>query len=232
MEYKYSPKENFEDLSSGRVIYGNHGIPNYPVRLVNEIYRRCLAYSAKKENIKLYDPCCGGAYLLTVLGFCNQNTISTIYASDIDDSMVKYASKNLSLLSPTGINERINELEALANLYHKQSHNMATESAYRLKEQLIHEINVHVFKADATKKIPLPEPVDIIITDIPYGNLVDWQGDESAFSKMINELINIATPETILAISMDKKQGLKNDRLIRLEKNNIGKRKFEIYRLA
>ena len=109
---------------------------------------------------------------------------------------------------------------------------MATESAYRLKEQLIHEINVHVFKADATKKMPLPEPVDIIITDIPYGNLVDWQGDESAFSKMINELINIATPETILAISMDKKQGLKNDRLIRLEKNNIGKRKFEIYRLA
>lgn len=232
MEYKYSHKENFEDLSSGRVIYANSGIPNYPVRLINEIYRRCLNYSYKKENIRIYDTCCGGAYLLTVLGFCNQDTISAIYASDIDEAMIKYASKNLALLTPNGINKRINELEALVNLYHKDSHIMAVESANKLKKLLVKDINISVFQADATKKLSLPEKIDIIITDIPYGNLVNWQGDNDAFSKMLSEIINISHSETIIAISMDKKQEIKNDRLIRLEKNNIGKRKFGIYRLA
>lgn len=232
MEYKFSPKDNFEDLSSGRVIYGNHGIPNYPVRLINEIYRRCLEYSSKKENIKIYDPCCGGAYLLTVLGFCNLDTLSSIYASDIDDSMLRYASRNLSLLSMSGIDKRIIELEDMIKLYQKQSHVVAIESAYRLKALLHHQITINVFQADVTKKIPLPEPVDIIITDVPYGNLVDWQGGEAALTKMISEIVNIIGPETIIAISMDKKQEVRNDRSKRMDKNNIGRRKFEIYRLG
>lgn len=37
MEYLYCKNENFEDYSSGRVLHGGKGIPNFPVRLINEI---------------------------------------------------------------------------------------------------------------------------------------------------------------------------------------------------
>lgn len=37
MEYLYCKNENYEDYSSGRVLYGGKGIPNFPVRLINEI---------------------------------------------------------------------------------------------------------------------------------------------------------------------------------------------------
>lgn len=37
---------------------------NFPVRLAQEIYKRCLQYSPKKDNICLYDCCCCGG------GFC------------------------------------------------------------------------------------------------------------------------------------------------------------------
>ena len=38
MEYKYAENGNYEDFSSGRVLYGGKGIPNFPVRLINEIF--------------------------------------------------------------------------------------------------------------------------------------------------------------------------------------------------
>ena len=40
MEYLYSKNDNYEDFSSGHVIYGGKGIPNFPVRLLNEIFGR------------------------------------------------------------------------------------------------------------------------------------------------------------------------------------------------
>lgn len=62
MQYKYCPNTNFEDLSSGRVIYSSSGVPNFPVRLLNEIFLRCVEYSEKKTHLNVYDPCCGGGY--------------------------------------------------------------------------------------------------------------------------------------------------------------------------
>ena len=35
---------NFEDFASGRVLYSGKGIPNFPVRLLNEMYGRALNY--------------------------------------------------------------------------------------------------------------------------------------------------------------------------------------------
>lgn len=99
MEYKYCENGNYEDFASGRVIYHANGVPNFPVRLVNEIYRRCLQYSNKKTGICLYDCCCRGGYSLTVLGLLNQQSISKVIASDIDIKMLEIANKNLSLLT-------------------------------------------------------------------------------------------------------------------------------------
>ena len=88
MEYKYCKNNNYEDFSSGRVLYGAKGIPNFPVRLLYEIYGYSKSYLEKKEDIVIYDPCCGAAYALTVLGFFYNSEIKKIYGSDIDASMI------------------------------------------------------------------------------------------------------------------------------------------------
>lgn len=69
MEYLYCKDDNFQDFASGRVLYGGKGIPNFPIRLLLEIYGRALERSNKKEDLVIYDPCCGGGYSLTILGY-------------------------------------------------------------------------------------------------------------------------------------------------------------------
>lgn len=95
MEYRYGKNENYEDFSSGRVIYGGAGVPNFPVRLAIEIFGRCLDYKSRKNELTVYDPCCGGGYLLTVLGF-HYPEIFKLVGSDVDEAMLSVAEKNFS----------------------------------------------------------------------------------------------------------------------------------------
>lgn len=232
MEYKFCENDNFKDYSSGRVLYGNRGIPNFPVRLLNEIFRRCIYYCENKSDLTIYDPCCGGGYSLTVLGLCNNEVISDILGSDIDKRMIEYAKKNTDLLSQAGLQKRIDEIEGMLRLYSKASHSEALESAKRIKDVIKHEINIDIFEADCTTTQNTDKKIDIIITDVPYGNLVDWKGEqESGINVMMKQLSKIANPSTVLAISMDKHEKVNNDEWKRFEKNIIGKRKFEIYKL-
>ncbi len=232
MEYKYSENGNFEDLASGRVLYGNYGIPNFPVRLLNEIFRRSVSYCDRKSNLTIYDPCCGGGYSLTVLGFCNNN-ISNILGSDIDLKMVDHARKNTALLTEKGLQERVLELEELLKLFNKTSHRDALDSAKRLGETANHNIDINIFEADCTKELYIDSEIDIIITDVPYGALVEWKGEkDNPIENMMEQLYRIANPNTVLAVSMDKQQKINSPRWNRLEKHNIGKRKFEIYKLC
>lgn len=50
MNYFFCPAGNYEDFASGRVIYGAKGIPNFPVRLIAEIFGRALKASGKKTG--------------------------------------------------------------------------------------------------------------------------------------------------------------------------------------
>lgn len=93
MEYLYCKNDNFQDFASGRVLYGGKGIPNFPIRLLLEIYSRALSYLNKEEDLVIYDPCCGGGYALTILGYYQNRYISKIYGSDIDEDMVAHAKK-------------------------------------------------------------------------------------------------------------------------------------------
>ena len=229
MEYKYGKNDNYEDFSSGRVLYHVRGMTNFPVRLAQEIYGRCLEYSSKKKDICLYDCCCGGGYLLTVLGFLNQDTIGKIIGSDIDIELLSVAKKNLSLLSEAGINKRIAEIEQMIASFQKQSHIEAKKSAVRLKNLIKTNIQFEVFYADALKEINLKEKPDIIITDVPYGNLVDWKSDEqNVISKLLDNLYEICSSDTVIGLCMNKKTKIRNKKYIRLERQQIGKRKFEI----
>ena len=232
MEYKYAEKDNYEDFSSGRVLYSAKGMTNFPVRLAQEIFSRCLQYSPKKNNICLYDCCCGGGYLLTVLGFLNQDRIAKIAGSDINAEVLDIARKNLSLLSREGMDRRISEIEKMIESYRKQSHMEAKQSALKLRSLIMNDIETKVFMSDALKGVQNNVRPDIIITDVPYGNLVNWQGnEENMIDKLLDSLYEICSSDTIIGLCMDKKQKVRNGKFVRLEKQQIGKRKFEILKI-
>ena len=129
MVYKYCENRNFEDLASGKVIVHRAGYPNFPVRLAQEIFCRCLHHLDDPDSVCIYDPCCGGGYLLTVLGFLNFERIKTIIASDISDDAIQLANENLLLLDQNGLQKRIRQINDLLSLHNKNSHIEALNSA-------------------------------------------------------------------------------------------------------
>lgn len=46
---------------------------------------------------------------------------------------------------------------------------------------------------------------------------------------MLHHLHEISTEKTVLAVCMDKRQKIVSDEWFRVEKTNVGKRRFEIY---
>lgn len=238
MVYKYCENRNFEDLASGRVIVHRAGYPNFPVRLAQEIFCRCFHYLDHPDGVCLYDPCCGGGYLLTVLGFLNFEKIKTIMASDISADAVQLAGENLSLLEEDGLRQRIQQIDHSLSLYHKDSHTEALNSAANLLRILTgssHEIERKVFQADILANSSLDSrnfKADIIFTDVPYGNLVEWHNGNEDTVNLLDQLLPVAKKETVVAICSDKSQKFQSDRFRRVEKQAIGKRLFQIFQLA
>jgi hypothetical protein len=233
--------KNYEDFASGRVLFNQHGTTSFPARLGSEIYLRCveiLHRVGEDGPYSIYDPCCGGAYLLTTIGFLHGNRISRIFASDIDDSLVALADRNLSLLSLRGIEQRINQIEKMIFDFGKTSHTDALQSAMNLKVRILAretQITTKSFIADATKEKCIAEKIDIVITDLPYGRSVQW-GDMQdkcfAIRGLLDNLIPLLTQKSIIAIVSDKKASFKHEQYKRVEWFQIGKRKVSFLRLA
>lgn len=241
MRYLYADeKQNYEDYASGRVLYNMPGTAPFPVRLGSEIFQRCKAFLLKKGKqgpYNIYDPCCGGAYMLTVLGFLHGDSIKKIVASDIEPTMVSLAARNIGLLSMEGLNGRIKQIENLIKLYNKDSHKAALESAMKLKRIISankQNIETDCFQADAAqlaKHKSILSDIDMVITDIPYGRITGWaeNGSEGeCASELLNDLHKILPPHAVLAIISDKKQKVVYDGYRRIDHFNAGKRRVTI----
>src|SRR5215208_6675514 len=112
MPYKYVKEQlDYSDLASGRVFYSLPGHPAFPIRLASEILQRCVAQREVIYKIStpctLYDPCCGAAYHLSVLGYLHRDAIREVIASDVDEKAVALAERNLNLLNANGLGKRI-----------------------------------------------------------------------------------------------------------------------------
>jgi hypothetical protein len=60
--------------------------------------------------------------------------------------------------------------------------------------------------------------------------MVEWNEGIGDINQLMNAISSVCGSETILCVCMDKKQKIQTDILQRLEKQLVGKRKFEIYR--
>ena len=229
MAYKFTGNRNYEDFSGGRVIYHQPGFSNYPVRIASEIFQRCLEIIGEPMKVKIYDPCCGGGYLLTVLGLLHHDKIDTIFGSDVEVSAIELADKNLNLLTNSGLLKRTEELENMYNNYQKKSHLAAIMSAKKLSEYTRPTVDYRVFQRDILDSTNVTGVVaDIIITDVPYGELVNWS-DESgnAIDRMLDNLYDNLSDNGVIAVSSDKSQKITNPNYQRIKKIKIGKRKVE-----
>ena len=251
MQYKYAKEQvDYSDFSSGRVFYSLPGHPAFPVRLASEIFQRCLAHREKiygnSTPCTLYDPCCGAAYHLSVLGYIHGKNIREIIGSDIDEKAVGLAKRNLSLLSREGLEKRIHEISEMFEQYGKDSHREALKSAALLKEKVFtwtekHSLTTQVFQANAldTREILnhiQPKSVDIVFTDVPYGRHSYWHDSDPGqhsdpLASMLDALRPVLSPSSIVAIASDKQQKVQHYAFQRLELFQAGKRRVVILKL-
>jgi 23S rRNA (guanine2535-N1)-methyltransferase len=250
MPYRFAhDRPDYADFAAGPVLYSLPGQPAFPVRLTNEIFQRCGAHLKQMGRVPpyaVYDPCCGSAYLLTTLGYLHWPAIRQLIGSDLNQEVLGLAARNLSLLTLAGVDARIAQLAAWHEQYGKPSHAEAQASAERLRARLLayrelHPIHSRLFAADALDGAALRthfsgETVDIVMTDLPYGQRTEWRGrvDREAPGpewQLLEALREIVTPLSIIAVTATKRQKLAHEAYERVEQFQIGKRRTLFFRL-
>jgi hypothetical protein len=257
MEYKFTPAgENYAPYASGGVFYSAPGHPAFPVRLAVEVFRRCLhwrvAAGVQPGPCVLYDPCCGGAYHLATLPWFNWEHIAAIYASDIDADALAVAARNMALLTPDGMELRVAELGAMHRQWGKASHAEALEYAHLLQARLGalaagtegHTIPTRLFCADATDAAAVRAglagaTVDIVLTDLPYGQASQWQfsaapkqvlpaGEGTPAERLLAALLPALAPGAVVAVAANKGEKIGHAAYRRLERLSVGKRQIVV----
>jgi 23S rRNA (guanine2535-N1)-methyltransferase len=251
MPYQFAlDRDDYTDLAAGQVLYSLPGRPAFPVRLTSEIFQRCqaqLLQLGREPPYTVYDPCCGSAYLLVSLAYLHWSALQQLVGSDVDPSVLPLAERNLSLLTPAGIEARITQLARLSQQFGKPSHSQALASAQRLQARLrtylrLHAIQSYIFAANALARPDLlphleHQTIDMIITDLPYGQRTTWQETElppDGFGpgwQLLEALREIVAPTSILALTTNKQQKVSHEAYQRLEQSQIGKRRTLFFRL-
>lgn len=251
MEYKFTaPAENYAPFASGGVFSSAPGHPAFPIRLANELFRRCLAWRKSfgaAGPCVIYDPCCGGAYHLATLAFFNWNSIERIYASDVDADALAVALRNLALLTPVGLERRREQLAELHRQWGKESHATSLHHAQMLKQRLAelsaeHTIATDLFCADATDGAGIAAglgaaQIDLVLTDIPYGQASQWRfampaavGAREPVQRLLDALLPALAPHAVVAVAAGKGDKIRHAAYRQLEKFNVGKRQIVILR--
>lgn len=235
MRYQFEHPASYAFLAAGSVLLSKGGSPNFSVKLGQEIFYRCSPYLPTSESLSLYDPCCGTAYWLTCLGVLNAGKIRHVFASDIDPAFLEVAQKNLQILSPQGRQRRQEQLSSLFQEYQKPSHKMALSHLLHIGEEYLDQYqgpSIKVFERDVFSTAPRPDfQVDLLLTDVPYGDLVGWQG-QGGINQLLTQMIPHLHEQSVLAIVHDKYQKISNDHFQRLEKFKVGKRVIELLNLS
>jgi len=90
-------------------------------------------------------------------------------------------------------------------------------------------LNLVTLKQDQSE---MNDKIDIVITDIPYGKLVEWitEDGKDAVSVMLQNLLPKLSKQSIVAVSSRKRTAIYNDNYTRVSKFQIGKRQIVLLR--
>ena len=229
MEYRYSPAGNYEEYASGRVLCGGRGIPNFPVRLINEIFGRAISLMKDKERVRVYDPCCGSGFSLAVLGIARQAEIVRLLGSDVDERCVEAAGKNVALITRQGLTANRDRLLGKEGLTEERRAEL-TASTERLLSFLGSDPpETAVFRHDILSGPPaLPEAADYIFADLPYGNLTDWSSDREmpadAVAAFLTSVFAVLSRDGIVCVCGQKDLRIPAGPWRKVEKLRLGHR--------
>jgi 23S rRNA (guanine2535-N1)-methyltransferase len=251
MPYRFAvEREDYSDLAGGKVFQSLPSSPLFPIRLASEMFQRCLEIRSRdglNERIALYDPCCGGAYLLGTLAYLHWQAIDSLIGSDIDGDALALAQRNLSLLTLEGMDKRIEQIQSMIAQFGKASHIEALDNAKRMRQQVArlqasHALKTSIHAADALNPAEVARnmngrKIDVVITDVPYGNLSAWRNEYTALQtvddpirQMLESLRPVLLPNAVVAICSDKGQKAAHDQYQRVDHFQIGKRRITLLR--
>ncbi|HJE57070.1 MAG TPA: rRNA methyltransferase [Nocardiopsis listeri] len=179
MSYRYATERtDHSALASGQVLRSAPGFPGFPVRLASELLQRAMVHLGD-ERARLWDPCCGSGYLVTVLGLLHRDLLTHVRASDVDPDAVAIAARNLELLTAEGLAERERELRRSALDFGRVAYVERAEAARDLAAGLAATGGDLPHESAVADVFTLTEPVDadLVVTDVPYGEMTRWEGD-------------------------------------------------------
>jgi hypothetical protein len=209
--------------------------------------RHYLVGEGRPGPYRIYDPCCGAAYLLTVTGFLFSEHVEALIGSDSDPEALEFATKNLALLASDGLERRIEALRPGSPAGNHEARAEALQSCRTLRSMVRRSPRVRTFQADALAGTLSSEtgPVDIILTDIPHGRASRWQwanGDSKdtgdgadpggAAQRFLYSLVgSFGRMQPIVAMASEKRGALKVSGATQLRRLRLGKRQVLFYRL-
>ncbi|ASU86460.1 rRNA methyltransferase [Nocardiopsis gilva YIM 90087] len=232
MTYRYATERaDRSDLATGHVLRSAPGHPGFPVRLADELFQRAASHLGS-DPLRLWDPCCGSGYLATVLGLLHRDRLAHILATDVDPDALGIAARNLDLLTVDGLAARERELRAGAAEFGKPSFLERADAARRLADGLAGlggDLPHTVRPGDAFVPDPPEHPVDLVVTDVPYGDLTHWSGDVPApgtdpLPALLHSLASVLPDHAVLAVTARARKIPLPDGVRALERVRVGNR--------
>jgi hypothetical protein len=142
-------------------------------------------------------------------------------------------------LTPAGLERRSSQIAELLKQYGKESHAEALGSAKTLKGRLpSNPIKTKAFQSSAINGTAMlenikPRSIDMVLTDVPYGQHSSWadaEGSPTPLGSMLDALLGVLSPNAIVAIISDKGQKAAHEKYQRMEHFQVGKRRVTLLR--
>jgi hypothetical protein len=207
MAYRFATERtDHSDLASGAVLRSAPGRPGFPVRLASELFQRAAAH-APARPLRLWDPMCGTGHLAVAVGLLHRERLAHVRATDTDPDAVGLAARNLALLTAAGLADRERELRALAAENGRADTAERAAAARRLAARLAAAGGdlPHTAAADDAFAPAAPEPpVDVVLTDVPYGGLSRWSGAPPGgdpVAAVLRSLAGVLGGDAVLAVA-------------------------------
>ncbi|MGW5876166.1 rRNA methyltransferase [Nocardiopsis terrae] len=235
MSYRYATERtDHSALASGQVLRSAPGYPGFPVRLASELLQRAMVH-AEGERVRLWDPCCGSGYLVTVLGLLHRDRLTHVRATDVDEDAVGIAARNLELLTAEGLAERERELRRSARDFGRVAFVERAGSARDLAAGLAAMGGDLPHDSAVADVFGLTDPVDadLVVTDVPYGEMTHWEGgvpDGGPIRGLLASMGRVLPPHAVVVVTARTRRVALPEGIRALERVRVGNRSAALVR--